>query len=65
MRAPGVLLVAVQAPSLMGLRLDIWSTLGEKDIRDGAVEAVVMGMYMGAKAGLVGLEGGVTRVVVV
>lgn len=65
MRTDGVPLVGVLAPSPMGLRLEAWSTCGEKVTEVGATRAVtvVAGTYVGteASAGLVGVDGGVTR----
>lgn len=65
MRPDGVPLVGVLAPSPMGLRLEAWSTCGEKDTGVGATRAVavVVGTYVGteATAGLVGIDGEVTR----
>lgn len=64
-RPDGVPLVGVLAPSPMGLRLEVWSTCGEKETGVGVTRAVaaVVGMYVGteATAGLVGINGGVTR----
>lgn len=55
----------VLAPSPIGLRLDAWSTWGLKETGVGATRAVtvLVGMYVGteATAGLVGVDGGVTR----
>ncbi len=65
MRPDGVALVGVLAPSPMGLRLEVWSTCGEKEMEVGGTRAVtvVVGTYVGteATAGLVGVDGGVTR----
>lgn len=64
-RPDGVLLEGVLAPSAMGLRLELWRTCGEKETAVGATRAVtvVAGTYVGteAAAGLVGVDGGVTR----
>lgn len=64
-RPDGVLLEGVVAPSAMGLRLELWRTCGEKETGVGATRAVtvVAGTYVGteAAAGLVGVNGGVTR----
>lgn len=58
--------MGVLGPSPMGLRPDVWSTCGVKETDVGATRAVtvVVGMYVGteATAGLVGVDGGVTRV---
>lgn len=64
-RPDGVPLVGVLAPSPKGLRLEAWSTCGEKVTGVGATRAVMVGVgtYVGteATAGLVGVNGGVTR----
>lgn len=62
-RPDGVPLVGVLAPSPMGLRLEAWSTCGEKETDVGATRAVMVGTYMGteATAGLGGVAGGDTR----
>lgn len=65
-RPDGVPLVGVLVPSPMGLRLEACSTCGQKEMGVGATRAVtvVVGTYVGteATAGLVGVDGGVTRV---
>lgn len=65
MRPDGVPLVSVLAPSLKGLRLEAWSTCGLKETGVGITRAVmvVVGAYVGTEAGLVGVDGGVTRAV--
>lgn len=64
-RPDGVPLKGVLAPSPMGLRLEVWSTCGEKETGVGATRAVaaVTGTYVGteATAGLVGVNAGLTR----
>lgn len=64
-RPDGVPLLGILAPSPMGLRLEAWSTCGEKETGVGVTRAVtvVVGTYVGteATAGLVGVDGGVTR----
>lgn len=62
LRPDGVPLVGVLAPSPMGLRLEAWSTCGEKETGVGATRAVaaVVGTYVGTEA-TAGLVGGVTR----
>lgn len=67
-RPDGGLLASVPAPSPKGLRLDVWSTCGVKTTGVGATRAVtvtvaLVGAFVGADAtaGLVGVDGGVTR----
>lgn len=57
-RPDGAPLVGVVAPSMKGLRLEVWSTCGEKMTGVG-VTVEVMGTYVGT-VGLVGVRGGVT-----
>ena len=65
LRPDGVPLLGVLGPSPMGLRLEAWSTCGEKETGVGVTRAVTVevGTYVGteATAGLVGVDGGVTR----
>lgn len=64
-RPDGVPPVGALVPSPVGLRLEAWSTCGEKETGVGVTRAVmvVVGTYVGteANAGLVGVDGGVTR----
>lgn len=67
-RPDGAPLVSVPAPSPKGLGLDAWSTCGVKTTGVGATRAVTVTValveaFVGtdATAGLVGVDGGVTR----